>query len=61
MYVFPLLYAAAAFVGTFTTVAIVWNLADIVNAGLLILNITALLWFIATIRGGLKKYENQRI
>jgi len=61
MYMFPIFYAIAAFLGTYTTVAIVWNLADIVNAGLLILNITALLWFIATIRSGLKKYENQRV
>ena len=61
MYIFPFFYALAAFLGTYTTVAIVWNLADIVNAGLLILNISALLWFVATIRNGLKKYENQRV
>lgn len=61
MYVFPILYAATAFFGTYMKVALVWKLADIVNAGLLIVNILGLLWFVATIRKGLKDYESQRV
>ncbi len=60
-YVFSIVYAAAAFFGTYMTVSIIWKLADIVNAGLLILNILGLVWFVATIRKGLKDYENQRV
>jgi alanine or glycine:cation symporter, AGCS family len=61
MFVFPVMYAAAAFFGTYMTVAIVWQLADIINAGLLIVNIIGLLWFVATIRKGLRDYESQRV
>lgn len=60
MFMFPVMYATAAFVGTFMTVGIVWQLADIVNAGLLIVNILGLLWFMTTIRKGLVEYESQR-
>ncbi len=60
MFVFPILYAAAAFFGTYMTVGIVWQLADIVNAGLLIVNILGLVWFMATIRKGLTEFESQR-
>lgn len=60
MFVFPIMYASAAFFGTYMQVPIVWKLADIVNAGLLIINIVGLLWFIGTIRKGLKEYESQR-
>jgi AGCS family alanine or glycine:cation symporter len=60
-YIFSILYAGVAFFGTYMTVSLVWKLADIVNAGLLIFNIIGLLWFIGTIRKGLKDYENQRV
>lgn len=60
MFVFPVIYAAAAFFGTYMTVGIVWQLADIVNAGLLIVNILGLIWFMATIRKGLRDFESQR-
>jgi len=60
-YLFPVVYAAAAFFGTYMTVGIIWKLADIVNAGLLIVNIIGLLWFVATIRKGLRDYESQRV
>ena len=61
MYAFPVLYATAAFFGTYMNVAIVWKLADIVNAGLLFVNLLGLLWFVATIRKGLRDYESQRV
>lgn len=60
MFVFPIVYATAAFIGTFMKVSLAWDLADIVNAGLLIVNILGLVWFMATIRQGLKDYESQR-
>lgn len=59
MFVFPVLYAAGAFFGTYMTVAMVWELADIVNAGLLVLNVLGLLWFMSMISKGLKDYEGQ--
>ncbi|MGZ6250862.1 MAG: alanine/glycine:cation symporter family protein [Candidatus Chromulinivorax sp.] len=61
MFVFPILYAAAAFFGSYMTVGLAWDLADIVNAGLLIVNILGLIWFIVTIRRGLLDYETERI
>ncbi|MBP6870100.1 sodium:alanine symporter family protein [Candidatus Babeliales bacterium] len=60
MYAFPILYATAAFFGTYMNVAIVWKLADIVNAGLVVCNLLGLVWFIAVIVKGLKNYEGQR-
>lgn len=58
-FVFPILYAAAAFFGTYMQVSLVWQLADIVNAGLLVVNLLGIVWFIATIRKGLTDYESQ--
>lgn len=59
MYIFPIMYAAAAFFGTYMTVSIVWQLADIVNGGLLIINVLGLVWFMGIIRKGLVDYEQQ--
>lgn len=61
MYLFPILYASAAFFGTYMKVSLVWDLADIVNAGLLITNLVGIICFMATIRKGLKNYESQRV
>jgi len=60
LFLFPVVYAAVAFFGTYVKVDVVWQLADIVNAGLLIINLLGLVWFIGTIRSGLNKYEAQR-
>jgi AGCS family alanine or glycine:cation symporter len=60
-FLFSLLYAVSAFVGTYMKVALVWDLADIVNAGLLVINILGLLWFVVKIRQGLTDYEGQRV
>ncbi len=59
MFVFPILYAAAAFFGTYMQVSLTCKLADIVNAGLLVVNLLGIIWFIATIRKGLTDYESQ--
>jgi len=58
--VFPVLYALVAFFGTYVRVAIVWQLADIVNAGLLVVNLIGLVWFVGIISKGLRDYEGQR-
>ncbi len=60
MIVFPVVYAAIAFFGTYVRVALVWQLADIVNAGLLLVNLFGLVWFAAIITKGLRDYEGQR-
>ena len=60
MYLFTLIYAAAAFFGTYMDVYLVLNISDLINAGLFLVNILGLLWFLATIRKGLRDYESQR-
>lgn len=60
MYVFPVLYAASAFFGTYMNVYFILSLADLVNAGLFVVNIVGILWFMTVIRKGLKDYESQR-
>jgi Na+/alanine symporter len=60
MAIFPALYAAVAFFGTYVHVAVVWQLADIVNAGLLLVNLLGLVWFVGIISKGLRDYESQR-
>ena len=41
-------------------VYLVLNISDLINAGLFLVNILGLLWFLATIRKGLRDYESQR-
>ena len=60
MFIFPLAYAAAAFFGTYMNVDLVWSIADLINAGLFIVNMLGIIWFVAVIRKGLKEYESQR-
>ena len=60
MFIFPVAYAAAAFFGTYMNVDLVWSIADLVNAGLFIVNMLGIIWFVAVIRKGLKEYESQR-
>ena len=61
MYLFPLIYAASTFFGTFMSVQIVWDIADLVNAGLFVCNMLGIIWFVAVIRKGLNDYESQRV
>jgi len=61
MFVFPCLYAACAFFGTYMDVYLVLNIADLVNAGLFICNMMGIIWFVAVIRKGLTEYESQRV
>ena len=61
MFIFPMMYAVVAFFGTYTNVGIVWQIADIVNAGLVICNLLGLAWFIMVIKKGLKVYEGEQL
>lgn len=61
MFVFPLIYTIVAFVGTYMNVAVAWQIADIVTAGLVICNLLGVLWFALVIKNGLKSYEGKRI
>ena len=61
LFVFPFLYAMIAFFATYLDVTIVWMLADIVNAGLVFVNLLGLVWFIDVIVAGLKNYETSRM
>jgi len=60
MFIYPLMYAGAAFFGTYMNVDLVWKIADLVNAGLFIINMLGIIWFVAIIRKGLQDYESQR-
>lgn len=61
MFAFPLLYAIVAFFGTYTNVDLIWKIADLVNAGLVICNLLGLVWFMTFISRGLKEYEGERL
>jgi alanine or glycine:cation symporter, AGCS family len=54
---FNLIYCLAAFVGPLTSVKIIWNSADIINAGLLISNLFGMLWLLPTIASELRHHE----
>lgn len=51
---FNVLFCLVTFGGAVAKVDIIWNAIDISNAGLLFLNILAILWFLPTIRTALK-------
>ena len=60
MYGFTLLYAACAFFGTYMDVYLILSISDLINAGLFILNVFGILWFVRMISKDLKSYESQR-
>jgi len=61
MFVFPCLYAACAFFGTYMNVYLVLDIADLINAGLFVCNMLGIIWFVAVVRKGLTEYESQRV
>lgn len=61
MFIFPLMYTVVAFVGTYMNVAIAWQVADIVTAGLVFCNLLGILWFVVVIKNGLKMYESKSV
>ncbi|MFA6066589.1 MAG: amino acid carrier protein [Candidatus Babeliaceae bacterium] len=56
-YIYTALYCAIAFFGPLGKVAILWDLNDIIIAGLIITNLYGLLFLLPTLRAGLKKYQ----
>lgn len=56
---YALIYCAVAFLGTLAKVDIVWYALDIVNAGLLVINLYSLLFLLPEIVRGLKAHKNQ--
>ena len=60
MFIFPVAYAAAAFFGTYMNVDLVLSISDLINAGLFVMNMLGIIWFVAVVRKGLKEYESQR-
>lgn len=53
-----LLYCAFAFMGAMVNPHVLWLLGDIINAGLILLNIPAIIMLIKVIQNGLKKYAH---
>ena len=60
LFIFPFIYAAGAFFGTYMEVDLVWSISDLINATLFVINMIGLLWFTGVIRSGLLNYEKQR-
>lgn len=56
-YVFPIVYSVVAFCGTWLNVKLVWSLASLINAILLMVNLAGLLWSLGTIKKELKAYK----
>lgn len=57
--VFNVLYVLVAALGPLASVKIIWNAADIINAGLLGINLFGMLWLLPTMRKELIAYENK--
>jgi len=55
--IYMFIFCAMTFVGAVAKVEIVWNSIDLVNAGLLIANLYAIMWLMPIIRRQLKKYS----
>lgn len=58
---FIALYVLFAFMGTVMDVSVAWSASDLVTAGLFVINICGLMWFINKIRKGLFDYEKNQI
>ncbi|HEX2978481.1 MAG TPA: amino acid carrier protein [Candidatus Babeliales bacterium] len=52
---FKIIFPLSAFFGSISRVDLVWNLSDLVNAGLLIINILGLLWLLPLIAKEMRK------
>lgn len=55
-YMFPILYSAIAFCGTWMKVPLAWSLSSFISAVLLAVNIVGLLWSLPVIKKELKAY-----
>lgn len=56
-WLYPLIYSAIAFCGTWLHVGLVFSLSDLMSAVLLLVNLVGLLWSIGTIKKALKAYR----
>lgn len=57
MILFNLMYSSMAFFGAIAQVALVWNSVDLVNAGLVMMNLFAILMLLPLIKKGLASYQ----
>ena len=58
-WLFPVLFSTSAFVGTWMKVSLVWDVNNLVNAFLLIINLFGLLWFVPTIKKELGQFSKK--
>lgn len=56
---FNMFYCLFTFLGPIAKVDIVWNSADLINAGLLAMNLYAILWLLPLVKKGVHAYERQ--
>ncbi len=52
------IYAVATFIGAIMEVDMLWGMSDIVNAGMIAINLFGILWLLNVIRDGLIDYKN---
>jgi len=57
---FSVFFSVVTFTGALADVDLVWNSIDLVVAGLLIANITGILWLLPTLMKGLRTYERSK-
>jgi AGCS family alanine or glycine:cation symporter len=58
-WLFTVLFCAMSFFGAISKVAIIWNSTDLINAGLLAINLFALIWLLPMIRKAVIAYDKQ--
>lgn len=58
---YNVVYALMSFFGIFSSVAIVWSAVDIVNAGMLIMNMYGLMWLLPRIKKAVLQDEQQLV
>jgi AGCS family alanine or glycine:cation symporter len=57
LWLYNLIYCFLAFWGAIVKVQLVWDAVDIVNAGLMAINLFAILYLMPKIRAGVMEYE----
>lgn len=56
---YNILFSIMSFFGALSEVAIIWNSTDLINAGLLAMNLYGILWLLPVIRKGVADYKRQ--
>ena len=55
--IFPYAFCAVVFAGTLIGVEFIFNLADIINAGMLLINLFGIIYLVPVIKKGLQHFK----